>query len=121
MALIAAEEGQSQNGDEEEDNEDISQSQNHPNSEDANDQDNPHPSKRPRHSKKLSMDDEETAFAQQFRTNLHHISEEEQEPVHGDDLMDKSDDLETNIFGGGESNGVCCLFYHILSTQFFSI
>jgi hypothetical protein len=128
-ALLAAEEE-----DEDEDDADISQSQNHQESEDEN----PQPSKRVR-SNRLSMDDEELAYAMQFKgssainnTNFGHISGEEQEPGYGEDLevdqqrnddnlmlMDKNDDIETNIFGGGESNGVCRLFYHIHSIQFY--
>jgi hypothetical protein len=93
--------------------------------------DNLQPSKR-RRPNRLSMDDEELAYAGQFQgpstinTNSQRISEEEEEPDYGEEqdvqvnqqneednlmLMDKNDDIETNVFGGGESNGVChCLF-----------
>ena len=120
---------------EEEDDGDISQI--HQDSEDNNLQ----PSKR-RRPNRLSMDDEELAYAGQFQgsstinTDSRCIEEEEEEPDYGEEqdqdvqvnqqneednlmLTDKNDDIETNVFGGGESNGVChCLF---LSHSFCSI
>jgi hypothetical protein len=88
---------------------------------------NPQPSKRIRPNR-LSMDDEELAYAGQFQgsstinTDSQRILEEE-EPGYGEEqnvtqqdednlmLMDKDYDIETTVFGGGESNGVRhCLF-----------
>jgi hypothetical protein len=104
----------------EEDDGDISQ-----NPHDSED-DNPQPSKRICSRNRSSMDDEEMAYAGQFQdsstinADLDRISEEEEEPGYGDInqqdeednlmVMDKNSDTETNVFGGGETNGVCRLF-----------
>lgn len=97
----------------------------------SDEENNLQPSKRA--CNRLSMNDEESAYAEQFQGSQWWDcnSSEEQESGHAEDpeddqynkdnlmFMDKNNDLDEE-FGGGESNGVCCLFYHILSTQFFS-
>ena len=84
------------------------------------------------------MDEEELAITKQFQHSSTLIdsgnnSGGEQGPAQEGDLeedqqdkednlwnADQNDDVETDIFGGGESNGICvtllsCFFYSVLS------
>lgn len=103
--------------------------------EDADEDDSARPSKRTCTNTRLSMDEEELSYAKQFQhpstfTDLGHNSvneqagrgedSEEDQQNKEDNLMniDQDVDAETNILGGGESNGVCGLSYYIISNQF---
>jgi len=133
-ALLAREEVQAQNGEEEDDNEEnIPRSKNHQEGNEDEDKDeeddNPQPTKRAR-SNRLSMDIEESAYAQQFQDSLipgannNYDSGEEDRFSRGEDLDEdkqyyhddilpltqEEDNMGTNTFGGGEWNGVRCFF-----------